>query len=193
MAEKTTPMWARLLEVILGIIVLVLAVYVLFNTGAAVNTLRWLLGIGVLILGLIMLIRGATSKVLSGTGRVVNVILGIIFLAVGASAIYYPNFGTTLVILIFAFGLLLNAIGRLEFAGYSMAAGMPPSVRWANIILGVIAFILAIVAFVDADFANTFLGLLVALVTIPLRDPARHRRSRQPRLKRRLPFLFFPQ
>jgi uncharacterized membrane protein HdeD (DUF308 family) len=164
MAEKTTPMWARLLEVILGIIVLVLAVYVLFNTGAAVNTLRWLLGIGVLILGLIMLIRGATSKVLSGTGRVVNVILGIIFLAVGASAIYYSNFGTTLVILLFAFGLLLNAIGRLQFAGYSVAAGMPPSVRWANIILGVIAFILAIVAFVDADFANTFLGLLVALV-----------------------------
>ena len=121
MAEKTTPMWARLLEVILGIIVLVLAVYVLFNTGVAVNTLRWLLGIGVLILGLIMLIRGATSDVLSGTGRVVNVILGIIFLAVGASAIYYPNFGTTLVILIFAFGLLLNAIGRLEFAGYSAA------------------------------------------------------------------------
>ena len=164
MAKKTTPMWARLLEVILGIIVLVLAVYVLFNTGAAVNTLRWLLGIGVLILGLIMLIRGATSKVLSGTGRVVNVILGIIFLAVGAAAIYYSNFGTTLVILLFAFGLLLNAIGRLEFAGYSMATGMPPSVRWANIILGVIAFILAIVAFVDADFANAFLSVLVALV-----------------------------
>ncbi len=159
-------MWHRLLEVILGIIVLVLAVYVAFNPNVAVNTLRLLLGIGVLILGLILLIRGATSKVLSGTGRIVNVILGIIFLAVGAAAIVYSNFGTTLVILIFAFGLLLNALGRLQFAGYSVAVGMPPSVRWANVILGVIAFILAIVAFVDADFANTFLGLLVALVLL---------------------------
>jgi uncharacterized membrane protein HdeD (DUF308 family) len=164
MAEKATPMWARLLEVILGIIVLVLGVYVLFNTGAAVNTLRWILGIGVLILGLIMLIRGATSKVLSGTGRVVNIILGIIFLAVGAAAIYYPDFGITLVILVFAFGLLLNAIGRLEFAGYSTATGMPPSVRWANIILGVIAFIIAIYAVIEPSFGSAVLGYLVALV-----------------------------
>jgi uncharacterized membrane protein HdeD (DUF308 family) len=164
MAEKATPMWARLLEVIFGIIVLVLAVYVLFNTSAAVNTLRLLLGIGVLILGLIMLIRGASSKALKTSGKIVNVILGIIFLAVGAAAIYYSNFGTTLVILIFAFGLLLNAIGRLQFAGYSMAVGMPPSVRWANIILGVIAFIVAIAAFVDPSWGNTIVGWLVALV-----------------------------
>ena len=103
MADKATPMWARLLEVILGIIVLILAVYVLFQPAAAVNTIRWILGIGVLILGLIMLIRGATSNVLSGTGRVLNVILGIIFLAVGAATLVYSSFGTTLVILIFAF------------------------------------------------------------------------------------------
>jgi uncharacterized membrane protein HdeD (DUF308 family) len=163
MAKKTTPMWARLLEVIAGIIVLVLAVYALLNLNGA-DILRWLLVIGLIILGLILLIRGATSKVLSATGKIVNVILGIIFLAVGAAAGYYSTFGTTLVILLFAFGLLLNAIGRLQFAGYSMAVGMPPSVRWANIILGVIAFILAIVAVLDTSFANTFLGLLVALV-----------------------------
>jgi len=163
MAEKATPMWARLLEVILGIIVLALAVYFLFNQNAA-DIIRWVLGIGLIILGLVLLIRGATPKVLKATSRILNVILGIIFLAVGGAAIYYSNFGTTLVILIFAFGLLLNAIGRLEFAGYSAATGMPPSVRWANIILGVIAFILAIVAFVDADFANAFLSVLVALV-----------------------------
>ncbi|HYC20113.1 MAG TPA: DUF308 domain-containing protein, partial [Candidatus Bathyarchaeia archaeon] len=161
MAEKATPMWARLLEVILGIIVLVLAVYVLFNTGAAVNTLRLLLGIGVLILGLIMLIRGASSKALKTSGKIVNVILGIIFLAVGAAAIVYSSFGTTLVILVFAFGLLLNALGRLQFAGYSMATGMPASVRWANIILGVIAFLLAIYAVLNNTFATNFLGLLI--------------------------------
>ena len=84
MAEKATPMWARLLEVILGIIVLVLAVYVLFNLNVAADILRWILGIGLIILGLMLLIRGATSKVLSATGRIFNVILGIIFLAVGA-------------------------------------------------------------------------------------------------------------
>ena len=38
MAEKATPMWARLLEIIAGIIVLVLAVYIIFNPNIAINT-----------------------------------------------------------------------------------------------------------------------------------------------------------
>jgi hypothetical protein len=165
MGEKVTPVWARLLEIIAGIIVLCLAVDVFFNGGWAIETIIWILGIGVIILGLILLIRGATSEGLSATGKKVNVILGIIFLAVGAAAIVNDTFDIiTFVILLFALGLLLNAIGRLEFAGYSVAAGMPPSVRWANIILGVIAFILAIAAFLVPGFANAFWGLLVALV-----------------------------
>jgi uncharacterized membrane protein HdeD (DUF308 family) len=164
MAEKATPMWARLVEVIVGIIVLVLAVYAVFNTGAVANTFRWLLAIGLLILGLILLFRGVSSKALSTAGRALNVILGIIFLVVGVGAILYSSFGTNLVLLLFAFGLLLNALGRLQFAGYSMATGMPPSIRWANVILGVIAFILAIYAFVNSSFATNFLGWLVALV-----------------------------
>ena len=48
-------MWARLLEVIVGIIVLVLAVYVLFNLNVAADILRWILGIGLIILGLMLL------------------------------------------------------------------------------------------------------------------------------------------
>jgi uncharacterized membrane protein HdeD (DUF308 family) len=164
MAQKATAMWARLLEVIAGIIVLILAVYVLFNLNAAVELLRWLLGIGLLILGLLWLTRGVISKVLSTAGKILNIILGVIFLAVGAAAIIYPDFGLTLVVLLLALGLLLNALGRIEFAGYSIAAGMSPTVRWANIILCVIAFILAIRAFFDANFATAFLGLIVALV-----------------------------
>jgi hypothetical protein len=45
MAEKGTPMWARLLEIIAGIILLVIAVYFVFNPSLGVGLVRTLLAI----------------------------------------------------------------------------------------------------------------------------------------------------
>jgi len=127
---KATPMWARILEIIAGIIVLVLAVYIIFNPNIAINLLRAILGIGLIILGLVLLIRGVTSEALKTAGKLLNVILGIIVLVLGIAAIVYTSFGEATLIFLFAVALLLNAIGRISFAGYSAAEGAPSWVRW---------------------------------------------------------------
>jgi len=163
MAEKATPMWARILEIIAGIIVLVLAVYVVFNPSVTISVLRLILGIGLIILGLVLLIRGATSKILATSGKVLNVILGIIVLALGIAAIVYTNFGEAFLIFLFAIGLLLNAIGRISFAGFS-AAEAPSWVRWGSIILGIIALIVAVAVIVFPAIGQAILVALVALI-----------------------------
>jgi uncharacterized membrane protein HdeD (DUF308 family) len=163
MAQKAIPMWARILEIVAGIIVLLLAVYVILNPNIAIDLLRLILGIGLIILGLVLLIRGATSQILSTAGKILNVILGLIVLALGVAAIVYVNFGTAFLILLFAIGLLLNAVGRISFAGYSMGA-VPSWVRWGSIILGIIAVILAIAVIVFPGISQAILVFLVALV-----------------------------
>ena len=164
MAQEATPMWARILEIIAGIIVLILAVYIIFNPNVAIDLLRLILGIGLIILGLVLLIRGATSKVLSTAGKILNVILGIIVLVLGVAAIVYTTFGEAFLIFLFAVGLLLNAIGRISFAGFSAAEGAPSWVRWGSIVLGIIALIVAIAVIVFPGIGQALLVLLVALV-----------------------------
>jgi uncharacterized membrane protein HdeD (DUF308 family) len=164
MAEKGTPMWARLLEIIAGIILLVIAVYFVFNPSLGVGLVRTLLAIGLIILGVLLAVRGATSDVLSGWARILNVILGIIVLALGAYCIIYPDLGNALVIFLFALGLLLSAIGRISFAGFEVGAGVPQWARTGSIVIGVIVLLIAIAVIVWPGLGETLIGWLVALI-----------------------------
>jgi len=97
-------MWACILEIIAGIVVLILAVYVILSPNIAIDLLRLILAIGLIVLGFILLVRGATSKILSTAGKLLNVLLGVIVLALGVAAIVYANFWTAFVLLLFAIG-----------------------------------------------------------------------------------------
>jgi len=159
-----TKTWMRALEIIAGIILLVIAVWFVFNPSLGVGLVRTLLAIGLILLGLVLVVRGATSDVLSAWGRILNVILGIIVLALGAYAIIYPDLGTALVIFLFALGLLLTAIGRIAFAGFEVGAGMPPWARTGSIVIGVIVLLIAIAVIVWPGLGETLIGWLMALI-----------------------------
>ncbi|MGA7075360.1 MAG: DUF308 domain-containing protein [Halobacteriota archaeon] len=159
-----TKTWMRALEIIAGIILLVIAVWFVFNPSLGVGLVRTLLAIGLIILGLVLVVRGATSDVLSAWGRILNVILGIIVLALGAYAIIYPDLGTALVIFLFALALLLSAIGRIAFAGFEVGAGMPPWARTGSIVIGVIVLLIAIAVIVWPGLGETLIGWLMALI-----------------------------
>jgi uncharacterized membrane protein HdeD (DUF308 family) len=164
MAEKAHPAWLRILEIILGIIALILAVYLIFNPNVAIDLLRILLGIALIVLAVAAIVRGAITKSASTWGRVLSIILGIIVLVLGVAAIVYTGFGAALLVTVFAIGLLLTAIGRIEFAGYAVAAGAP-ALRGASFALGIIALIIAIAVIV---FPGLGFGLLVLLTALAL-------------------------
>ncbi len=163
--KKRQPAWLRVAEIIAGIIVLILAVYVILNPNVAISLLRLILGIGLIILGLSLLVSGAGARTARMGGRVLTVILGIIVIALGVAAIVYTNFGSDLLLIIFAVGLLLNSIGRIAFAGYAAGAGLPSWLRGSSMILGIIALIIAILVIV---FPSLGFGLLVLLVALAL-------------------------
>jgi len=168
MAEKAHPLWLRLVQIIAGIIVLVLAVYLIFNPNVAINLLRLILGIGLIIMGLALLVRGAASKMLTAGGKAISIILGIIVLALGIAALVYTGFGSALLVTVFAIGLLLNAIGRIAFAGFETGVGLPPWLRGTSFALGIIALLIAIAVIVWPGLGFALLVVLVALALLLL-------------------------
>jgi len=167
MAEKAHPAWLRILEVILGIIALILAVYLIFNPHVAIGLLRTLLAIALIVLGVAAIVRGAVAKSASAWGRVLSIILGIIVFVLGVASIYSSVIGDTILVTIFALGLLLTAIGRIEFAGYAVGAGAP-QLRGASFALGIIALILAILVIAIPQLGATLLVILAALTLLLL-------------------------
>ena len=84
--------WLRILEIILGIIVIVIGGYVIAFPGVAILTLVFVLGIGLFVLG-ITRIFGAFASGVSGGIRVLSLIIGILAIILGIYVVAYPGVG----------------------------------------------------------------------------------------------------
>jgi uncharacterized membrane protein HdeD (DUF308 family) len=150
--------WLRILEIILGIIILILAGYVLAYPGIAILSLIFVLGVGLFIIGITRIV-GAFASGISGGMRVLSLIIGILAIILAIYVVAYPGVGAATLVIFLGFGLLLSGMEALATGGVgSSGAG-----RAASIALGVIAIILAFVVLFNPGIALGTLVLLLAL------------------------------
>jgi uncharacterized membrane protein HdeD (DUF308 family) len=155
--------WLRILEIILGIIVLILALYVLANPGIAILTLIFVLGIGLFVLG-ITRIAGVFVSVFPGGMRVLSLIIGVLAIILAIYVVAYPAAGAFTLVLLLGFGLLVSGIEAIAIGG-SFGSGASKA---ASIVLGIIAIILAFVVLLYPGIALGTLVILLALSFIIL-------------------------
>lgn len=65
----------------------------LLNPNITIDLLRLILAIGLIVLGFVLLVRGATSKILSTAGKLLNALLGVTVLVLGVAAIVMLTLG----------------------------------------------------------------------------------------------------
>ncbi len=151
--EEKTPWWLRVANILVGILAIALGAYALLYPGTTAATLIAFLAFGLLVIGLIELVR-VFSAGISGWQRLLNLVLSVIVFLIALAILVYP---------VFAGGIALAwlvAIG-LIFAGASLVARG----SWWMVILGAIALIIGIIAFV---FPTLGVITAVALVAIGL-------------------------
>jgi uncharacterized membrane protein HdeD (DUF308 family) len=141
-------MWVRALEIILGLIVLVLGVYLVIYPGVAALTLGYLLGIALIVIAIRDFVT-VFGRGVAGWQRAVNLILAIIALILGVYVLAYPLGGIFAVAFLVGFALIL-----LGIAAASRGTGL-------GIAAGIIALILGFVVVI-------YPGLGVALAIILL-------------------------
>ena len=160
---KKQAAWLRILEIILGIIVIVIGGYVLAFPGVAILTLVFVLGIGLFVLG-ITRIFGAFAAGVSGGIRVLSLIIGILAIILGIYVVAYPGVGAATLAFFLGFGLLLIGIESLAVGGtHGQGAG-----QGASVALGVIAIILGFVVLFWPGLALGTIALLLAVGLIIL-------------------------
>ena len=157
MAEATTaapsPTWLRIVEIILGIIILVLGLYDIIHPETALATLILLLAIGLIISACVDFVR-AFAVGISGWWRALYVITAIIALILAAYVIANPLiYGSLTLVYLLGFALL--------FAGIALAARGTAG----SIIVGITTIILGFVVIV---FPLIGIGLAIALLAVAL-------------------------
>lgn len=152
--EKKSSMGLRILEIIAGVIVLVLAGYVIAHPGVAIATLILFLAIALIILGVAYFIR-VFAKGISGWRRLLNLILSVLAIIIAAYVIANPLIYGSLT-LVYLLGL------ALLFAGIASAARGTAG----SIIVGILGIIIGFVVIIFPALGLATLVFLLAVFLI---------------------------
>lgn len=156
LAEQKTGGWLRTGEIIAGIIVIVLAGYVLAYPGVAAATLIAFLAVGLLIIAGIEFVR-VFSEGISGWMRIANAGLSLIAFLLALGILVAPYFWGALTL-----GWLVAL--TLIFLGFAVAARGTPG----TVIFGIIAVIIGFAALIWPSIGVATIVLLVAIGLIIL-------------------------
>ncbi len=154
MAEEKSSMWLRIIEIIIGLIVLALGGYVVAYPGVAAATLIGFLAVGIFILSFVEFAR-IFSEGISGWQRLLRLILSVIVFLLAIAILVSPLIwgGLTLAWLV---GL------ALIFLGFVAIARATPGM----IVVGIIAVVVGFVVFIYPPLGVATAVLLLAIALI---------------------------
>jgi Short repeat of unknown function (DUF308) len=170
--EKKSPGWLRVLEILAGVLVIVVAFFVLADSTFALTVLAYTLGIGLFILGLSRIFASVYGRYFAPWFREVNAGGGIIALVLGTVVIIDPLLAIRFLALLVSFGLLV--VGVVEIVAAGFAKHPPVWVRGLIGIAGGLTVILSVFVIFDSSLGQLGLAITMAivLVAVGVRDIA---------------------
>ncbi|HZY93885.1 MAG TPA: DUF308 domain-containing protein [Candidatus Bathyarchaeia archaeon] len=159
---KTSPGW-RVLEILGGLLVLALAVIVLLDQQAAIQTLVIVIAGGLIIGGLTRIALGLNTALFSPTIRALNLAGGIIAIVLGGVVLVFSSLTIATLIILLALGLLFA--GALE-VGIGVARHPPTWLRALIVTVGVLTVLLSILVILDSSLGTLLLASILALILV---------------------------
>jgi uncharacterized membrane protein HdeD (DUF308 family) len=139
----TRPTWSRALLVIFGLVAIAASIFVLAAPGIGLLTLVFLLSFSLVFVGIARVARGISLKVLSKGHRALDVIIGLLGIAVGVVVLLYPALGVGTLIFMLAFATMLYGIASVAIG--ASVGGLKGGVRALILMSGFLAIILSLI------------------------------------------------
>lgn len=157
----TTPTWLRAVLVIFGLVAIAASIFVLAVPGVALLTLVFLLSFSLLFVGLSRVARGISLKALSRGHRVLDVIIGLLGIAIGMVVFLFPLLGVGTLIFILAFATMFYGISSVAIG--ASVSRLTKGVRALVLISGVLAMIFSGIVLVNPAAAILTLVFLLSV------------------------------
>ena len=141
MPGSKAPRWLRALEVIVGILLILLALYLIAFPATALAAALILIATALIAFGIIRLLGGFLIQGLTLWSRVLSIVTGLLALVLGWGAIAYPALGLLTIVIYVAIVLLVAGFDRIV-TGIS-ASGSPGWVRLTQVIVGFLTLLLS--------------------------------------------------
>jgi len=163
MTETSTksPGWKRAVQIGLGVLAIILAIYAIVYPGITLVTLVMILAIIFLIVGIERVISGIIG---ASRSRWASIGLGILVIILASIALAYPISTTVVLFFFLGLALLFDGIARIVHGfGDRTQKGW---VRGFSIGVGVIAVIFAFLIMASPFFGAVLAGLIIGIILI---------------------------
>lgn len=157
----TVPTWSRALLVIFGLVAIAASIFVLAVPGIALLTLTFLLSFSLLFIGLSRLARGISLSALGRGQRALDIIAGLIGIAIGIIVFIFPSLGLGTLVFMLAFGTMIYGIVSVAFG--ASAGRLTRGVRALVLLSGFLAMILSVIVLVRPAVAILTLIFLLSV------------------------------
>ena len=119
----TTPTWSRAFLVIFGLLAIAASIFVLALPGIALLTLVILLSVSLLFVGLSRVARGISLRELSRGHRVLDVLAGLLGIAIGIIVFLFPLLGIGTLVFMLAFATMIYGIVSVAIGAVGESVG----------------------------------------------------------------------
>lgn len=157
----TTPTWSRALLVIFGLVAIAASIFVLAVPGIALLTLVFLLSFSFLFVGLSRLARGISLSKLGRGHRVLDVIAGLVGIAIGMIVFLFPLLGIGTLVFMLAFGTMIYGIVSVAIG--ASVSRLARGLRALVLLSGFLAMILSFIVLIRPGVAILTLIFLLSV------------------------------
>jgi uncharacterized membrane protein HdeD (DUF308 family) len=157
----TTPTWSRALLVIFGLGAIAASIFVLAVPGIALLTLVFLLSFMLTFVGLSRIARGISLSALSKGHRVLDVLAGLLGIALGIIVFLFPLLGLGTMVFMLAFGAMIYGI--VSVAMGASVSRLTKGVRALVVLTGILAIILSVIVLASPAVAVLTLVFLLSV------------------------------
>lgn len=160
------PQWLRILDVVLGLIAILFgALLFIMPSFIVVYGIGFILGIGLIILGIWQILKIILVKDLEMQTRFISLIIGLLMVIFGGLFVAAPSFFPILLVFILSGAVLI--IGLFLLVQGAMGKEMVQWIRILYIIFGIIAIAIAIPSFVlPATWGIDLVSIAVSVALI---------------------------
>lgn len=156
------PQWIRIIDILFGLIAIIIGALLFLVPGFVIlYGIGVIVGIGLIILGLWQLVKIFMAKELETKDRVFPLFIGIIMLIFGILFVVSLYFFATL--LVYIFGGAILVIGLLILIQGVMGKELKQWIRILYILIGLIAVVLAVVAFLYPMLGMDFISIVISV------------------------------
>jgi len=152
--------WLRAGRVIFGLIAIAASIFVLAIPGIGLYTLVLVLSFSMLFLGLSRLAAGISLKALGKGHRILDIIAGLLGIAIGIIVLLFPVLGVGTLVFMLAFATMIYGISSVAIG--ASASMLAKGLRALVVISGILAMILSFIVLAEPAVAILTLVFLLS-------------------------------